>query len=143
MSAMLLVIPQRALNVPYARWSVAAMFVAGCTLASGLHGHPRQPAGTLMALGLVTLAAVAYALSTTFYMHARGDELRIATVYRRSSLARSRACFQSASVGRGRTRSWVLTVSDGSVKRQLRTYLFDWGAERAVRRLEKHLLPHR
>src|ERR1700730_13744420 len=116
MLTMFLVIPRRALNVPYARWSVAAMFVIGGTLASGLHGQPRQSIGTLIALGLVVLASVAYALSTTVYLCARGDGLLIVTVYKRSLLVLSRSYFRSASVGHGRARSWVLTVSDGGVK---------------------------
>jgi hypothetical protein len=117
------------------------MFVVSGALAIG-HGHTPRPIGTLMALALVALASVAYALSTTFYLRVRGDELRIVTIYKRSSLALSRAYFRAAAVGRGRAQSWVLTVSDGGVKRQLRTYyLFDWIAELAVRRLEKHLLP--
>jgi hypothetical protein len=138
---MLLVIPRRALNVPLSRWSVAAMIVVSGTFASGMDGHPPRPIGTLMGLGLAALASVAYALSTTFYLRVRGVELRIVTIYKRSSLALSRSYFWSASVGRGRAQSWVLTVSDGSVKRQLRNYLFDWTAQLAIRRLEKRLLP--
>jgi len=138
MSAMLLVIPRHALNVPFARWSVATMFAVGATAVN----HPPRSVGTLVTLGLIATAAVAFALSTTFYLRARGDELRVATVYRRSSLAAAQAWIRSVSVGRGRAQSWVLTVSDGGVKRKLKTYcLFDWFADLAARRLEKHLLP--
>ncbi len=138
MSAMLLVIPRHALNVPFSRWSVATMFVVGTTVT----GHPPRPLGTLVTLGLIATVSVAFALSTTFYLRARGDELRVVTVYKRSSLAAARSWFRSATVGRGRAQSWVLTVSDGGVKRKLKTYyLFNWFAELAVRRLQKHLLP--
>src|SRR5258708_19048544 len=73
MSAMLLVIPRHALNVPFSRWSVATMFVVGTTVT----GHPPRPLGTLVTLGLIATASVAFALSTTFYLRARGDELRV------------------------------------------------------------------
>jgi len=140
MAAMLLVIPRRAWNIPYARWSVALLFVVSGAFACGIDGRPRSSIGTLIAIGMVSLASSAYALSTTFYLHAHGDELLVATVYKRSSLALSRSYFRSASVGRGRAQSWVLTVSDGGEKRKLRTYFFDWIAQLAIRRLEKHLL---
>jgi hypothetical protein len=143
MSAMLLVMPQRALNLPYARWSVATMLVYGA-LRSAFGGLPARSIGTLLAVCLLALAAVAYALSTTFYLCARGDELCVLTIYKHSSLALSRAFFVSVCVGHGRAHSWMLTVSDGGVRRRLKTfYLFDGIAQLAVRRLEKHLLPAR
>jgi hypothetical protein len=141
MSAMLLVMPQRALNLPYARWSVAALFVY-VAFGSAFDGRPPRPLGTLIAGWVLAVVSAAFALSTTFYLRARGDELLVLTIYKRSSLVLSRTCFASVGVGRGRARSWVLTVSDANVKRRLRTYyLFDGIAQLAVRRLEKRLLP--
>ena len=91
---------------------------------------------------LIGLAAIALALDGTMLIVARGDALHVIGIFRRIKLDRDSCRFVVRRIGRLRSLSHAVVLTDGQRHRQICHYWM-WGdflADRAVARLEKSLL---
>jgi hypothetical protein len=132
-----------ALRVSLVTWYIAG--VLGWLMMAMVKGAAERSAWSdplLIVFSLISLTMIALALDGTILIVARGDTLLVIGVFRRVKLDRDACRFVVRRIGRLRSLSHTVLLTDGRRHRQICHYWM-WGdflADRAVARLERTLL---
>jgi hypothetical protein len=132
-----------AIRVSLVTWYIGAVF--GWLMMSMVKGVAETSAWSdpvFIVFSLISLSVIALALDGTMLLVARGDTLHVIGIFRRTKLDRDSCRFVVRRIGRLRSLTHTVVLTDGERHRQIGHYWM-WGdflADRAVARLEKSLL---